>query len=102
MVLRFPFASTCSIVHFHPLPACSIVTVLLLGGGPGLNVDFARLSFHVPTKGSRGWFCANVAGSSAATRTNAIRAETMLASFMRTSVPAENRDFNFAFGRVTL
>ena len=32
--------------------------MLLLGGGPGLYFDFARLSFHVPIIG---WLCASPA-----------------------------------------
>jgi len=35
----------------HPFSSVT-VSVLLLGGGPGVKVDFATLSFHVPTSGS--------------------------------------------------
>ena len=34
----------------------SIVTVTgVVGFGPGLNVDFSRLTFHVPIHGSDDW-----------------------------------------------
>ena len=41
-----------------------------MGGGPGLNVDFAKLSSHVPTRGS---VCAEVTDATAATMHKARR-----------------------------
>src|SRR5712692_10205186 len=52
----------------HCGPAARNVSVWLLGGGPGLNVDFARLSSHVPTWAS---FCAEMTDAKAAIRPSA-------------------------------
>jgi hypothetical protein len=42
------FAPTSSTLTF---PSPLIMTVTALGGGPGLNLDFATFSFQVPTNG---------------------------------------------------
>src|SRR5262249_12967337 len=39
-------------VTLTPCPTASYIAVWLFGGGPGLNFDFARLSFHVPMMAS--------------------------------------------------
>ena len=48
----FPSASTLSPVRLMPSVVSSYVIVALLGGGPGLYLDFATLSFQVPIAGS--------------------------------------------------
>src|SRR5881409_2079610 len=53
--MRPPSALTPSVVIFSPWPDASIFSALLRGAGPGLNLDFATLSFHVPILGSRAW-----------------------------------------------
>src|SRR5262245_16627729 len=52
----------------------SYVTVRLFGGGPGLNFDFARLSFHVPMMGS---VCAKPDSGDKTTRHTARKATTL-------------------------
>src|SRR6266849_6560234 len=46
-------------------PAVWYVSVCRLGGGPGLNVELARLSSHVPTRDS---LCAEATDARTATR----------------------------------
>jgi hypothetical protein len=47
-----PVGLTVSIPPFIASPAAANVTVAVLGAGPGLNVDFATLSVHVPIPGA--------------------------------------------------
>src|SRR5271163_4471592 len=65
-----PCASTLSTVNLRPCPSAWVVIVWLLGGGPGLYVDFARLSFHVPIAGL---LCANAACGNAAATPKSVR-----------------------------
>src|SRR6266849_4037778 len=51
-LIGFPDASTPCNRAVHCGPAARNVRVCLWGGGSGLNVDFARLSSHVPTRSS--------------------------------------------------
>ena len=52
----WPCAFTPSIVDFILPDMSSILTVpATVGFGPGLYVDFARLTFHVPIHGSADW-----------------------------------------------
>src|ERR1700675_1739397 len=52
-----PSAFTPSVTFLIPPATAAIFAVVgLFGGGPGLNLDFARFIFQVPTNGS---FCAH-------------------------------------------
>ena len=61
-----------------------MVVVAVVGGGPGLYLDLATLSFHTPTCES---FCAKAGEASAADNPRQTRAEThdRLTSFIRSS-----------------
>src|SRR6185503_14555232 len=62
-----PDASTPCNRAVHCGPAALNIRICLWGGGPGLNVDFARLSSHVPTRSSPCAEAGTVAGPSAST-----------------------------------
>src|SRR5262245_50160708 len=64
-----PSPATPTTSTFRPEPAESIVAVISFGAGPGLNLDFATLSFHVPFAGSLS--CASATPHHATTTTPA-------------------------------
>src|SRR5262245_17866831 len=68
-----PCASTPCDIAIRPSPAVCTSTMTLRGGGPGLYVDFARLSFQTPIMGSG---CAKPVSGTAAAKKNAISATT--------------------------
>src|SRR3954452_517436 len=49
ILVAWPCASTVSAVFLKSCPTPSKLRVWLFGGGPGVNFDFSRLSFHLPT-----------------------------------------------------
>src|SRR5580704_3151603 len=66
-LIGFPAASIPCDRAVHCGPAASNTSVCRCGGGPGLNVDFARLRSHVPTRDS---ICADAGDAMTATRHN--------------------------------
>src|SRR5882672_10037591 len=51
-LIGFPSCSVPTANDVKSDPFISYVIVRLLGAGPGMNFDFARLIFHVPMRGS--------------------------------------------------
>src|SRR5436309_12105980 len=51
-LMGLPVSSIPCVSAANPVAVASYVRVRLLGVGPGTYFDFARFSFHVPTRGS--------------------------------------------------
>src|SRR5260370_38040385 len=51
VVVALPCASIVWVVFLIFCPSCWKLAVWLLGDVPGVNFDFSRLSFHVPSSG---------------------------------------------------
>src|SRR5881409_1871257 len=52
VLIGLPISSVPCVSDVSPVAVASYVRVRLLGVGPGTYFDFARFSFHVPTRGS--------------------------------------------------